>query len=69
MMVRGSIRLMLLGLALLLAGATLPFLMVIRVLDASFVLSFFAYGTSVVGIALGLIGIARHGHSSRHGGD
>lgn len=57
------LRLLLLATVLLLAGAILPFLMVIRVLEPSFGLSFFSYGASLVGLVMGLIGVARYGRS------
>ena len=47
---------------LLVLGAVLPFLMVIRLLEPSFALSFFSYGASLVGLVMGLIGIAQYGH-------
>jgi di/tricarboxylate transporter len=46
---------------LLVLGAVLPFLMVIRLLEPSFALSFFSYGASLVGLVMGLIGIAQYG--------
>ncbi len=48
--------------ALLVLGAVLPFLMVIRLIEPSFALSFFSYGASLVGLVMGLIGIAQYGH-------
>lgn len=45
------------GFFLVLLGAVLPFLMVIKILESTFFLNFFAYGAQVTGIALGLIGI------------
>ena len=47
-----------LGLFLMLLGIILPFLMVIHVLPSSFALNFFSWGASVVGLALGMIGVA-----------
>ncbi len=47
---------------LLVLGAVLPFLMVIRLIEPSFALSFFSYGASLVGLVMGLIGIAQYGH-------
>lgn len=61
MRVSAPIRLLVLATVLLLAGAILPFLMVIRVIEPSFVLSFFSYGASLVGLVTGLIGIAQYG--------
>ena len=46
------------GFGLVLAGALLPLLMVLRVLTASFGLSFVSYAASVLGLFLGLIGAA-----------
>jgi hypothetical protein len=47
-----------LGFVLVLLGAVLPFLMVLRVIPPNFLLSFFSYGASVIGLFLGLIGAA-----------
>ncbi|MGB8983586.1 MAG: hypothetical protein WCC12_17085 [Anaerolineales bacterium] len=40
----------LLGLALMLLGIILPFLMVIRVLESTFFLNFFSWGASAAGL-------------------
>ena len=47
-----------LGLFLMLLGIVFPFLMVIHVLPSSFALNFFSWGASVVGLALGMIGVS-----------
>ena len=47
-----------LGLALMLLGIIIPFLMVLRVLPAGFALSFFSAGASATGMVLGTIGVA-----------
>jgi hypothetical protein len=47
-----------LGMVLMLLGIILPFLMVIHILPSSFALNFFAWGASVVGLAVGMIGAA-----------
>ena len=47
-----------LGILLMLLGIILPFLMVIKVLESTFFLNFFAYGASVAGLALGTVGFA-----------
>ena len=39
-------------------GVVLPFLMIIKVLESTFFLNFFSWGTSVAGLALGTIGFA-----------
>ena len=54
-------KIIVLSLVLLTAGMTLPFLMVIRLLEPGFVLSFFAYGASLGGLALGSTVAAHHG--------
>jgi positive regulator of sigma E activity len=46
------------GFVLVLLGAILPFLMVMRILNSTFFLNFFSYGVSVVGLFLGIIGSA-----------
>ena len=47
-----------LGFVLVLAGAVLPFLMVIHVLEPTFFLNFFAFGAQVIGSFMGIIGAA-----------
>lgn len=54
------LRLVVLGLFLLLAGCALPFLMVLRLIPLSFTAAFVGYGASVIGLALGLYGLAQH---------
>ena len=46
----------LIGGALVLAGAVLPFLMVLQIIETTFWLSFLIYGASVVGLFLGMWG-------------
>ena len=45
---------------MVLMGAVLPFLMVIGVFEASLWLSFLAYGISVGGLFLGILGAAHY---------
>jgi hypothetical protein len=52
-------RLLLGGLLLVTAGAGLPFLMVIHVLDLSLPLSVLAYAASLSGLLLGLVGAVK----------
>lgn len=54
-------RIMTLGLGLLLLGFLLVYLMVLRLLDPGFMLSFLAYAASLIGLVLGLIGVINHG--------
>jgi ABC-type antimicrobial peptide transport system permease subunit len=51
-------RLLWIGFGLVLAGAILPFLMILQVLPASIGLCFVSFTASVVGLFLGLIGAA-----------
>ncbi len=55
-----SRRLIIIAFFLLLAGAIVPFLMVIQVLGSSFLLNFAVYIASVGGLFLGIIGIATY---------
>jgi hypothetical protein len=52
-------KLLLGGLLLVTAGAGLPFLMVIRVLDLSLSLSVLAYAASLSGLLLGIVSAVR----------
>ena len=52
-------KLLLAGLLLVSAGAGLPFLMVIRVLDLSWPLSVLAYAASLSGLLLGIAGAVK----------
>jgi hypothetical protein len=54
-----------LGLVLMLLGILLPFLMIIKVLESTFFLNFFAWGASVAGLALGTIGFAMWSRNKR----
>lgn len=47
-----------LGLFLMLLGVILPFLMVIKVLESTFLLNFVSWAGSVIGLALGMIGVS-----------
>jgi len=46
------------GFALVLLGAVLPWLMVLHVIKSAFALNFLAAGASVAGLVLGVIGTA-----------
>jgi hypothetical protein len=52
--------LILIGLVLVVTGVILPLLMVIQVLPSTFFLNFFAYGASLTGLFLGVIGAASY---------
>ena len=54
------------GLLLVAAGAGLPFLMVIRVLDLSLPLSVLAYAASLSGLLLGIVGAVKLCYPTSH---
>lgn len=54
-----------LGFVLVLFGVLAPLLMVIKVIETSFVLGFLSYGASVVGLLLGIIGAAMYSRLSK----
>ncbi|MFN8401944.1 MAG: hypothetical protein U0V48_00055 [Anaerolineales bacterium] len=47
-----------LGVALMLLGIALPFLMIVHVLESTFFLNFFSWGASVTGLMFGTLGFA-----------
>jgi len=51
-------RLVFLGFILMLLGIIFPFLMVMKILESTFFLNFFSYTLSLLGMILGIIGIA-----------
>lgn len=53
-------RLILIGFFLVLAGAVLPFLMVIQVFESTFFLNFFSFGATMAGLLLGMVGAATY---------
>ena len=53
-------RLLFIAFLMVLAGAVLPFLMVIKVVPSTFLLNFIAYGVSIGGLFLGVIGTAQY---------
>jgi hypothetical protein len=55
-----------LGFVLVLFGFVAPFLMVIRLIEPSFALSFLSHAASVGGLFLGMIGSATYIRSRRH---
>jgi hypothetical protein len=54
------LQIILVGFVLVLSGFVLPFLMVIQIIPASFVLSFLSHAASVSGLFLGIIGAAMY---------
>lgn len=53
-------RFILIGFVMVVVGAVLPFLIVMRILPSTFLLNFLSYGTSTVGIFLAVIGVAMY---------
>jgi uncharacterized Tic20 family protein len=51
-------RLIVVAVAMLLFGCVVPFLMVIKVFESTFFLNFLSYGLSVLGLVLGIVGVA-----------
>ena len=48
------------GVGLLLVGGALPFLMVSRIIESRIWLSILAYCSSVAGLVVGMVGVARY---------
>jgi len=46
----------LIGFVLVVLGAVLPFLIIMKVIESTFFLNFFAYGASLIGLVLGFVG-------------
>lgn len=53
-------RYIILGFFMVVIGAVLPFLIVMRILPSTLLLNFLAYTTSTIGIFLGVIGVAMY---------
>ncbi|MFH1908870.1 MAG: hypothetical protein ABIL11_16065 [Chloroflexota bacterium] len=51
-------RIIIFGFTLMLLGVIFPFLMVIHILESTFFLNFFSYTLSLLGMILGILGIA-----------
>lgn len=52
------VRIIGIGFLLAVAGVVLPLLMVLQVIESTFFLNFLAYGMSIAGLILGMIGAA-----------
>ncbi len=52
--------LMIVGVILMLVGFGIPFLMLMGNIPSTFFLNFFAYGASLVGLIMGMLGIATY---------
>ena len=53
-------KIILIGFALAVLGAVVPFLMVLHILKSTFFLNFFSYAASLAGLILGIIGAAMY---------
>ncbi len=58
MIERHPVRLMIIGVCLMIFGVIAPLLMVVHIIESTFFLNFISYGASVLGLALGMIGLA-----------
>jgi hypothetical protein len=54
------VKVILIGLSLAILGVVIPFLMVLHVIQSTFFLNFFSYGSSTVGLILGVIGASMY---------
>ncbi|MBI3158624.1 MAG: hypothetical protein HYZ26_03365 [Chloroflexi bacterium] len=61
--------LILIGLILVVLGFVLPFMVVLKFIENSFLLSFLAYGAQVSGLMLGIIGAANYSTVNRRNKD
>ena len=51
-------KIILIGFLLVLLGAVIPWLIILRVIPSTFFLNFFAYAASISGLFMGIIGVA-----------
>lgn len=58
-------QMMIIGAVLLALGFVLPFLMLLQYIPSTFLLNFFAYGASLVGLVMGTIGAAMYARRHR----
>jgi len=69
MMFLSPMKMIVLGFVLLVIGFILPFAMVMRALESTLLLNFFAYLSSIIGLVLGLLGLVLHTSSRGRDGD
>ncbi len=62
-------RLLIIGFVLVFVGFAIPFAVVIKLIENTFFLSFFAYGAQVSGLILGVIGAANYATMGRNKDD
>lgn len=58
-------RLMAVGVALMVLGLVLPFLMILRILESTLLMNFIAYLASVGGLVVGIIGVVGYARTQR----
>jgi hypothetical protein len=58
--------LIVIGFLLVTFGCSVPFLMVMQVLETSFLLSFLSYAASVAGLLLGVVGASTYVNRNRN---
>lgn len=58
-------RLMVIGFIGLVVGVVLPFLMVLRLVESTFLLNFIAYGASIGGLFMGMLGAFSYARRER----
>jgi len=57
---------MFLGVGLMILGVVLPFLMILRIIEASFWVSFLSYGGSVSGLVIAFLGLIMYARREKH---
>ncbi len=53
----GSTQMIIIGVFLLLVGVILPLLIVVKIIPSTYFLNFLAFGSSLVGMVLGFLGL------------
>jgi hypothetical protein len=54
------------GVILMMGGIVLPFLMIIKLIEATFFLSFLSWGISTLGLAFGTVGFTLWNRNNKH---
>jgi len=62
---KGPLGQILIGVVLMLVSIALAFLMVLKLIPSTFALNFLAFGLSVVGLGIGLVGVSQYVHPDR----
>jgi hypothetical protein len=56
---------MLLGVGLMVFGVVIPFMMILRIIDTSFWLTFLSYGASVSGLVIAFLGLIMYARKEK----